>query len=382
MSPIALLAVYCLAIVAASVLGGLIPLVLRLTHTRLQLAISLTAGFMLGVALLHMIPHAMDTHGSGPSIAAKTAMIWVLVGFLFMFFIERFFSFHTHEVAELDDQGQVATPTENLPEQDHAAHDCGHAHPRGAQAHGMAGDTPGNKLSWTGAAIGMTLHSIIAGVALASAVASETAPGNPGSPDTASAAFAGLAVFLVIVLHKPLDALTVITLTASAGFRKPTRHLINGLFALAVPMGVVLFGLGLSQTALAESGVLVSSALAFSAGTFLCIALSDLLPELHFHSHDRAKLTVALTLGVALAYVMATAEHSMHNHEHADHDDHAGHEDHSDHRRHGQNKTHDIHDEHAGHDHDDHSGHDHQSSKERDHGGTSQNDWADFLKNP
>ena len=66
MSPTALLVVYCLAIIAASVLGGLIPLVLRLTPTRLQVAISLTAGFMLGVALLHMIPHAVEAPGVAP----------------------------------------------------------------------------------------------------------------------------------------------------------------------------------------------------------------------------------------------------------------------------------------------------------------------------
>ncbi len=41
-------------------------------------------------------------------------------------------------------------------------------------------------------------------------------------------------------------------------------------------------------------------ALAFSAGTFLCIALSDLLPELQFHSHDRLKLSISLIAGFCL----------------------------------------------------------------------------------
>ncbi|MEM9913351.1 MAG: ZIP family metal transporter [Planctomycetota bacterium] len=371
MSSAVLLIVYCLAIIAASILGGLIPLVIRLTHTRLQVAISLTAGFMLGVALLHMIPHAIDTHAPGSGhggVTPMTAMMGVLVGFMFMFFIERFFSFHTHEVAELDDAGKVLTSAEDLP--DHNTKDHTH-HQDHAHAHGMVGHTPGHKLSWTGAAIGMTLHSLIAGVALASAVAS--APGN--TPELIGESHGvtglpGLAVFLVIVSHKPLDALTVITLTASAGFRKSTRHLINGLFALAVPLGVVLFAFGLSQTTLAESGTLVGLALAFSAGTFLCIALSDLLPELHFHAHDRTKLTAALVLGVVLAYVMATLEHSMH--------DHSGH----DHSSDGQ------HDDHAGHGHgegadDDHDGHDHGSHEGHDHGAPPSNTsdgWSDFLK--
>ncbi|MBB6430989.1 ZIP family metal transporter [Algisphaera agarilytica] len=374
MSTTALLIVYCLAIIAASVLGGLVPILIRLTHTRLQIAISLTAGFMLGVAILHMIPHAVEA----PGVAPMSVMTWALVGFLVMFFIERFFSFHTHEVAELDDEGKVLTSAQDLPEHDPKEHAHHHDH---AHAHSMAGHTPGNKLSWTGAAIGLSLHSIIAGIALASAVASE-AGGHSGHT---SAAIAGLAVFMVIVLHKPLDALTVITLTASAGFAKPTRHLINGLFALAVPVGVVLFGLGLRQSELAESGGFVAYALAFSAGTFLCISLSDLLPELHFHSHDRGKLTAALILGVVLAYAMATAEHSMHDHDHGHggHDHHSGHLDHDDHSGHehsddGHEDEHDHpghaeppalkidpheghdHGEHAGHGHTDHEGHTHE----------------------
>ena len=112
----------------------------------------------------------------------------------------------------------------------------------------------------------------------------------------------------------------------SAGFAKPTRHMINAVFALAVPAGVLVFAFGINQTRLAESGSLVGHALAFSAGTFLCIALSDLLPELHFHSHDRTKLSAALVLGVVLAFVLAQVEHTMHNHSPAPgstHDDHA-----------------------------------------------------------
>lgn len=334
MSSTPLLLIYCALIVAASVLGGLLPILIRLTHTRLQVIISLTAGFMLGVAMLHMIPHALDSHGPY-AVEPMSVMITVLVGFLVTFFIERFFSSHTHTPGSPDASGSPALSSK--------------------------------RLSWAGAAIGLTLHSLIAGVALGSAVASESGP-----PGTAGTALAGLAVFLVIVSHKPLDALTVITLTAAAGFAKPTRHLANGLFALAVPLGVVLFGLGLSQTTLADSGAVVSLALAFSAGTFLCIALSDLLPELHFHSHDRLKLTLALVVGVMLAYAMAMAEHSMHNHDAHGHGNHAGHghDQHDDHTGHSHDR-HENHESHEGHDHGDHDGHN--------HGSTSKDAWTEFF---
>jgi zinc and cadmium transporter len=45
-------------------------------------------------------------------------------------------------------------------------------------------------------------------------------------------------------------------------------------------------------------------ALAFAAGVFLCISLGDLLPELELHSHHRIRLSVALLLGVALAWLI------------------------------------------------------------------------------
>lgn len=46
---------------------------------------------------------------------------------------------------------------------------------------------------------------------------------------------------------------------------------------------------------------MVAWGLGFSAGVFFCIALSDLLPEMEFHSHNRIRLTIALILGIATA---------------------------------------------------------------------------------
>jgi zinc and cadmium transporter len=59
----------------------------------------------------------------------------------------------------------------------------------------------------------------------------------------------------------------------------------------------------------------LGSALAFTAGTFLCIAASDLLPELQFHAHDRVKLSIALLAGIALAALLGQFERQGHQHE-------------------------------------------------------------------
>ncbi len=57
-SPAAVLVIYCILILLASLAGGWVPLLLRLTHRRMELLISLVSGVMLGVALLHLLPHA------------------------------------------------------------------------------------------------------------------------------------------------------------------------------------------------------------------------------------------------------------------------------------------------------------------------------------
>jgi zinc and cadmium transporter len=153
---------------------------------------------------------------------------------------------------------------------------------------------------------------VLNGVALAAAVQH----GNDGS-----SWLAGFGTFLVIFLHKPFDAMTIGMLMARGGWNLPWRHTVNALFSLAIPIGVLVFYFGLvSDSAAASSGArqwFVACALAFSAGTFLCISLSDLLPELQFHRHDRVKLSVALMLGLALAQVaamMEAAAHGVHVH--------------------------------------------------------------------
>jgi len=278
MSPVWLLTVYCVLVLLASLVGGWLLLIIRPTHTRLQLAISFVAGLMLGIALLHFLPDANEQLHS----LDRTAT-WMLGGFLVMFFLQRFFHFHHHDSAEGDpedcDHGQ-AMPEE--PEHGHEHH-----------AHTLA-DKSAQQLSWVGTALGLTLHSLLDGLALAAAV-------EAGARGHAS--LAGLGVALVVILHKPFDAMAIATLMTAGGSSRSSRHVLNSLFALASPIGAVLFYLGANQFAGSDS-VFLGGALAFCAGTFLCIASSDLLPELQFHSHDRFKLSVALLAGLTLALLI------------------------------------------------------------------------------
>ena len=122
------------------------------------------------------------------------------------------------------------------------------------------------------------------------------------------------------------------TLVRAAGRPAGFAHAVNAVFALVVPVGAALLWFGVSS----GGGELLPYALAFSAGTFLCIATSDLLPELQFHRHDRVALSLSLLLGLAVAGAIARVESSLaqsHEHEHGvevdDGHDHDAH-DHSD----------------------------------------------------
>jgi zinc and cadmium transporter len=278
-----LLVIYCLLVLLASLAGGGLLLVIRPTHARLQIAISLVAGLMLGIALLHFLPDA-----AGQLHSVDRTATWVLGGFLCMFFLQRFFHFHHHDSPEGDPE------------------DCGHEHDE-AEHHGLAphaytlADKSAQQLSWVGTALGLTLHSLLDGLAMAAAV-SAGAQGH--------VRLAGLGVALVVILHKPFDAMAVSTLMTAGGSSRLSRHVLNGLFALVSPVGAVLFYLGASQFADSNAAFLGCS-LAFCTGTFLCIASSDLLPELQFHSHDRLKLSAALLAGLAVAVLIKYFENSL-----------------------------------------------------------------------
>jgi zinc and cadmium transporter len=223
------------------------------------------------------------------------AVAWLMGGFLAMFFIQRFFHFHHHDVPE--ETGEANNHL-GSPELSHAEHEHHH------HGHTLA-EQSARRLSWAGAALGLTLHTLIDGIALAASVRVEAhVPGASG--------LMGLGTFLVIILHKPFDAMAIGTLMAAGGWSKVSRHLVNGLFALAIPVGVTLFNFGADLFA-GPPDHFLGAALAFAAGSFLCISSSDLLPELQFHAHDRWKLSFALLAGLALSALIGRFESAGHD---------------------------------------------------------------------
>jgi zinc and cadmium transporter len=271
--PLPLLLAYCVAIALASVAGGALPNRVRMTHTRTQLAMSGVSGLMLGVAFFHLLPHAIVL-GAGPD-AIDHASGFVVLGLVTMFLLLRMFHFHQHEF-EAPDAGH-----------DHP-HGHGDHHPGAAEAHGLSG---------LGIALGLSVHTVIDGIALGAAV------GGGGH----AGAFLGAGVFLAVLLHKPLDAMSITALMQTGGWSRVATGRVNLAFAVLCPLAAILFYLGLDSLS-GDAAPVLAAALAFAAGAFVCIALSDLLPEVHFHSHDRFKLTIVFLAGIALAWLIGGFE--------------------------------------------------------------------------
>src|SRR3977135_1180419 len=112
-----LLLVYCGLVVLASLAGGALPGLVKLTHRRMQLVMSFVGGLMLGVALLHLLPHSLAEQGSVDRTAG-----WTLGGLLTIFLLIRVFHVHAHEHGDTSD-----VVDEHRHEHDHAG-PCDHHH--------------------------------------------------------------------------------------------------------------------------------------------------------------------------------------------------------------------------------------------------------------
>ena len=132
--------------------------------------------------------------------------------------------------------------------------------------------------------LGITFHSLLDGVAVGSSFHIEhLAP----------------SVLAAIAVHKIPAAFCLTSILLLAGYtRNRTTWMIAG-FSLATPLGaLVAYYLlqGLTEQVLAI-------AIALSAGSFLAIATSDLLPQLHKEGGGRVLPFVFLLLGVLVMLV-------------------------------------------------------------------------------
>lgn len=182
-------------------------------------------------------------------LMGKEAPFWVLAGFLFLYLFEKFVTVHICE-----------------------ALDC--------EVHTMG----------IAAIVGISAHALTDGIALGSGLLVSRL---------------GFVVFLTIFFHKLPEAFALTTILLHETQGKYRIVFFNLLLIAMVPVGALLVRFFIGPDNLRFVGL----ALAFSAGTFLHISLSDLLPEVHKYAERRQLIFVAFLTGLGAMFLLERLLH-------------------------------------------------------------------------
>lgn len=249
-------------IFVVGMIGGYIPLYREWSIDKLSLMVAFGGGTLLAAALFLMLPEGWEHIEEGAPWAAVepgfVAAAAITIGFLLMYLLEN-----------------LALP--------HLGH--GHREHLGRSAEADAAESAKERavhqVGGLSAFIALSLHTLIDGIALGTAVT--------GGEDFA---LGGL-VFLAIIFHKMPAAFSLTSALKADNYSNSTalRYLV--IFNAMVPVGavlafVVLYGL---------PAWLLGAMLCFSAGTFIHVATSDLLPVIHRQQGGRLLPSGVVILG-------------------------------------------------------------------------------------
>lgn len=234
-----------------SLIGGLYMLYGKAGAATLQrVAVPFAAGALLAAAFLDLLPEAIE-HGE-----ANVVLTMALVGLVVFFVLERSLSwFHHHH--------------------DHEPHGTG-------------------RRNTSLIIIGDTLHNFIDGLAIGAAFLVDPA--------------IGLVTTAAIAAHEIPQEIGDFGLLLSKGMAKRKVLSVNVLSAIATLVGAALiYGLG------GELGISESVLLALTAGFFIYIAASDIIPTIHAEPRRRwANIqTGILIFGILLVGAAAQIAHEL-----------------------------------------------------------------------
>lgn len=238
-----------------SLIGGIILLMKEKFAVKIShLLASFAAGALLGTAFIDLMPEALE-HSKEAGLEINIFW-WVLIGFLIFFLLERFiYWFHHHHEHREKGQTKPVVPLVIL------------------------GDSVHNFIDGVAIAAAF-LVSIPLGVVTALAVAAHEIPQEIGD--------------FGILLHH--------------GVKKAKVLWFNILSAATALVGAIL-------TYFAKDSIEGSLPifLSLTAGFFIYIAASDLIPEIHSEDRKNVALveTILLLLGVLVIYLAVTSLHSL-----------------------------------------------------------------------
>ncbi len=236
----------------------------------LERMVSFSIGLMLATSLLHALPEALDN-----KVGISTqALCFTLLGSILGFFLLQKMALMRHN--------------------HHHEHD-GHDHHHGHDAR-LAGSG-----GWL-ILLGSSVHNFTDGILIAAAFITDIR--------------LGLLTTLAIAAHEIPHRLSDFVILLNAGFSKKRALLMDLLSSITVIIGGVL-----GWWLLGSLHIYVPYLLMVAAGSFIYIAMSDLIPYVQHESRVRDVLPqiILIALGIFLVWRLNTLNHSPESYRHTDH---------------------------------------------------------------
>ncbi len=245
-------------IAGGATFAGMMLILARESWSRRNSAslVSFSAGVLLGVGFLHILPEALEMTAQAP--------LFILLAFILFYFLEHHLLIH----AGHEEQHHTHLTVDDC-------HDgCSvHPHPLGMVAF-----------------VGMALHSAIDGMIIGT--------GYEVGHDL------GLLAALGVIAHEVPEGIAMLAILLHYGWPRRSAILLTCFVAVATPLAAVATYALVSGLAPEVLGAL----LAVAGGSFVYIAASDLIPE--SHRSRGLPATLALCLGILVAVVAGMSAHS------------------------------------------------------------------------
>lgn len=261
MEPALTFLLYSLGILAVSMVGAYLPRIRKLSDGQVHMLVSLSAGIFVGLLFLLLIPEALEACEEG-GLGTDAAVYALLAGFLLILAVEVLIQ-HRH----------VSDCSDHCEDDEH-----------------------GHRVVSASSFIGLSIHAACDGLALAATFLA--------GEEVAAITTVGMCVHKFVVLF----SLSSMLLVSGVPRRKSMWYLLG--FGLITPLAGMVFFLVLSGVSNIDG--LTGIPMAFAAGTFMYVALCDMLPEA-FHRKGQGLASLALVLvGVAIVLAIVLAFPHVH----------------------------------------------------------------------
>jgi ZIP family zinc transporter/zinc and cadmium transporter len=233
----------------AELLGGFLVLLRRQWPKRVQeYLLALGAGFILALVFLELVPESMRSVG-------VEAPLYMLAGYAVLHFFEHTVVGHLHFGEETHTEVMVS------------------------------------KAASLSTFVGLFIHAFFDGFTISAGMQFNF--------------YAGVLIFVAVLLHKIPEGLTIASVMLAADRRRRTAFLASAAIAVATMLGVVsvFFLAGISER-------VVGLAFAFSAGLATYVGASDLIPEVNV---SRNRVIPLLVFGGMILFYIGTRflEHQL-----------------------------------------------------------------------